>query len=380
NEVSGEYLNSDCVFLQVTDDDQDEDPYRRERIDGFWDGGQNIPFGPQSLNEFVCDGDYKWGHGVNFLLGDTNIFNDEPADSLAGWGISKTQTDSATATNGQGWAKIYILNPRSGRWAAVDLLETGVATGVFVSVTCIDLVSVYSNCVPTLDVLAGDTIVAFYQDPTNHSDSAMISSKVAVGGGSSTTTGAQVVFTNVGGTTVSQYTDVDTVYVKVTDASQAGATSLQDAIEIDGVAYDLTASGTTGTFVSGALALDLVAGETITVTYTDPNDSADTDTATATIIASELDVTAFFAGPNPFDDEVAFAYEGSGIATTFSVEIYDLNGHLVWTKTQANTAEVLWTGVDSNGDALANGGYIYVVTATDGTNTFDGKGLVFINR
>jgi hypothetical protein len=279
-----------------------------------------------------------------------------------------------------GWAKIYILNPRSGRWAAVDLLETGVATGVFVSVTCIDLVSVYTGCVPTLDVLAGDTIVAFYQDPTNHSDSAMISSKVAVGGGSSTTTGSQVVFTNEGGTTVSQYTDVDTVYVKVTDSSHAGATSLQDAIEIDGVAYDLTASGTTGTFVSGALDLDLTAGETITVTYTDPNDSADTDTATATIIASELDVTAFYAGPNPFDDEVAFAYEGSGVATTFSVEIYDLNGHLVWTKTQANTAEVLWTGVDSNGDALANGGYIYVVTATDGTNTFDGKGLVFINR
>jgi hypothetical protein len=208
----------------------------------------------------------------------------------------------------------------------------------------------------------------------------MISSKVAVGGGTSTTTGSQVVFTNEGGTTVSQYTDVDTVYVKVTDSSHAGATSLQDAIEIDGVAYDLTASGTTGTFVSGALDLDLVAGETITVTYTDPNDSADTDTATATIIASELDVTGFYAGPNPFDDEVAFAYEGSGVATTFSVEIYDLAGHLVWAKTQANTAEVLWTGVDSNGDALANGGYIYVVTATDGTNTFDGKGLVFINR
>ncbi|MCX6093944.1 MAG: hypothetical protein NTY63_03870, partial [Candidatus Bipolaricaulota bacterium] len=74
NEVGGEYLNSDCVFLQVTDDDQDEDLYRRERIDGYWDGGQNVPFGPQALNPFECNADYPWGHGVNFLLGDTNIF------------------------------------------------------------------------------------------------------------------------------------------------------------------------------------------------------------------------------------------------------------------------------------------------------------------
>ena len=278
------------------------------------------------------------------------------------------------------------MNPRSGRWAAVDLLETGVATGVFVSVTCIDLVSVYTGCVPTLDTLAGDTIVAFYQDPTNHSDSAMISSKVAVGGGSSTTTGSQVVFTDANGATVTQYTDTDTVYVKVTDASHAGATMLADAIEIDGVTYDVTASGTTGTFVSGGLDIQLTAGESITVTYTDPNDSDDTDSATATVIASELNVTGFYAGPNPFDDEVAFAYDGSGIATTFSVEVYDLAGHLVWAKTEANTAEVVWTGVNQSGDTLANGAYIYVITATDGTNTFDpsttdsAKGLVFINR
>jgi hypothetical protein len=65
NEVSGEYLNSDCVFLQVTDDDQDEDLYRRERIDGYWDGGQNVPFGPQALNPFHCDLEYPYGHGVN---------------------------------------------------------------------------------------------------------------------------------------------------------------------------------------------------------------------------------------------------------------------------------------------------------------------------
>ncbi|MCI0479683.1 hypothetical protein L0Y59_04005, partial [Candidatus Uhrbacteria bacterium] len=77
NEVEG-YVNSDCVFLEVVDDDQDEDVYRRERIDGFWDEGQNIPFGPLPLNVFDCTPDRVNTHPVNALLGDTNIFNDSP--------------------------------------------------------------------------------------------------------------------------------------------------------------------------------------------------------------------------------------------------------------------------------------------------------------
>ena len=39
-----------------------------------------------------------------------------------------------------------------------------------------------------------------------------------------------------------------------------------------------------------------------------------------------------------------------------------------------------WDGTDEGGAMLANGGYIYVIYATDGTNTFNGEGLVFINR
>ena len=44
--VSG-YVSSDCVFVEVVDPDQNEDSLRRERVDGYWDGGQNLPFGPQ---------------------------------------------------------------------------------------------------------------------------------------------------------------------------------------------------------------------------------------------------------------------------------------------------------------------------------------------
>jgi hypothetical protein len=195
---------------------------------------------------------------------------------------------------------------------------------------------------------------------------------------------------NASGSTVSSYLDTDMVYVKVVDTSHSGGTvgvtKLVGAAEIGGVAYDVTAKDTTGTFMSAAIDLDLVAGNTITVTYTDPNDSADTDTATATVTASALQITDFVAGPNPFDDEVAFFYEGTGVAKTFTVTIYDLAGHVVWTETKANVTEVVWDGTNEDGADVANGAYIYVLMATDGTETFDSentesaKGMVFINR
>ncbi len=368
NRVSG-YVNSDCVFVEVVDPDQNEDSYRRERIDGYWDGGQNIPFGPMAINEFKCEDMTDQTHSVNALLGDTNIFNDEPADS---W-------------HDYGWAKLYVLNPRSGRWAAVDLLETGVATADFVSVTCIDLIGVYT-CVPTLDVLPGDTIIAVYQDPSNHSDSSWISIKVGIGGGvtppsqKSTTT-----FCDAQGTAVTSYTDIDTVYVKVVDPSHAGASSLLDVVTISGMTFDLAplAGAQTDTFITPAISmsdLGAAAGDTLTATYTDPTDPTDTSSATATVVASALSVIDFYAGPNPFSTTVAFTYHGSGVASDFSVAVYNLSGHLVWHSEQTNVTKITWDGTNQSGAPLANGAYIYIVMATDGTNTFHGKGTVFIKK
>ena len=149
NRVDG-YLNSDCVFLEVIDPDQDEDQQRRERIDGYWDGRQNVPFGPvhRPWNRLECGFRDDDLHIVNELLGDTNIF--APFDGAA--------VDDDPPAPGESWAKLYVLNPRNGRWAVVDLLETGIDTGNFVSVTCIDLV-VRIECVPTLGVLPGDSIL-----------------------------------------------------------------------------------------------------------------------------------------------------------------------------------------------------------------------------
>jgi len=302
NRVSG-YVNSDCVFVEVLDLDQDEDQYRRERIDGYWDGGQNYPFGPAPRRDFECNLGARVLHPVNPLLGDTNIFNDEP---------QPVQGNDASSP------KLYVLNPRSGFWAAIDLLETGVATGDFVSVTCIDLTSVY-ECVPSLFVLPGDTIVAFYQDPSNHSDAAMISIKVGIGGGGTPPSQqSTTMFVDADGNEVANYTDADTVFVKVIDPSHAGATLLASAVEIDGVEYDIAplAGAANDTFITAGIDLDVDAGATIIAEYTDPTDLTDVSSDTIMIIASELAIDEFYAGPNPFDTEATFGFIGTGIATT----------------------------------------------------------------
>ena len=361
NRIAG-YVNSDCVFIEVIDPDQDEDQYRRERIDGFWDGtagnGQNLPFAPwdYSDNHDDCGFYDAETHPVNDILGDTNIFK-----------------------NGQ-WAKLYVLNPRNGHWAVVDLLETGVGTGDFVSVTCIDLASQY-GCVPTLGVLPGDTILAVYQDPSNHSDYVWIAIKVGVGGGG-IPGGSSTTFVDEFGKEVEAYTEDEDIHVKVVDPSYAGASTIPGAVKIAGVAYDLSPlpGATADTFITNPISLDLVIGDSITATYTDPTDPTDTSFDTISIVPSELSVESFYAGPNPFDDETAFAYRGSGIATTFSIEVYDLSGHLVWTKELADVSKIPWNGINEDEKTLANGPYIYVAMATDGTNTFTAKGTVFINR
>jgi len=380
NRVSG-YVNSDCVFIEVVDNDQDEDQYRRERIDAFWDKKQNFPFGPADFedNHAACGFFDNYYHYVNMLLGDTNVFSGagtyttQDTEVKGALGCTQCRTDTAAA-------KLYVLNPRNGRWAPVDLLETGSATGDFVSVTCIDLVDVY-ECVPQLGVLPGDTLVAFYQDPSNHSDSAMISIKVGIGGGGTPPSQqSTTMFVDAEGNEVANYNDAALVYVKVIDPSHAGATLLALAVEIDGADYDLTPMGDAASFITAGLDLGLAAGGSITAEYTDPTDQTDTSADTITVIASVLAVDSFYAGPNPFETEVTFGFNGTGVASTMSVAIYSLAGDLLWETTQTDVSEITWDGAAGGGKPLANGCYIYVITTTDGTNTFTDKGKVFVDR
>lgn len=360
NRVSG-YLNSDCAFIEVVDPDQDEDRFRRERIDAYWDGdasnGQNVPFGPMDLpnNHLACGFDDVDMHIVNDILGDTNIF--EPGE----------------------WAKLYILNPRNGRWAPVDLLETGSDSGTFVSVSCIDLVNKY-ECAPSLGVLPGDTLLAVYNDPSNHSDVAWISIKVGIGG--AVALGSQTSFVNAAGEPVAAYVEGDMAYVKVFDSSIADAGSLVGAVTISDVAYDLmpVAGADAGTFMTAALDLNLIAGQTLTATYIDPSDSKDTSSDTISVVASELIVDRFYASPTPFSDVVTFAYVGAGLAETFTAAVYDLSGQLVWSMEEHNVLDIEWDGRNKNGRMMANGAYIYVVFAANGERVYSDKGQLFILR
>ncbi|MBE0636871.1 hypothetical protein IH601_12820, partial [Candidatus Bipolaricaulota bacterium] len=344
NRVSG-YMNSDCVFIEVVDPDQDEDQHRRERIDAYWDGLQNVPFGPAANRDFGCVLGERIEHSVNALLGDTNIFNDAP--------------NGAPNQVFHYQPKLYVLNPRSGFWAAVDLLETGPATGDFVSVICIDLTNVY-ECVPQLGVVPGDTIVAFYQDPSNHSDSAMISIKVGIGGGGTPPSQqSTTMFVDANGGEVSAYTDAEMVYVKVIDPSHAGGEILAGALRVEGQAFDLMAvDGAAATFITAGLDLGLTAGQVVTATYSDPTDITDLSSDTITVIASILAIDSFYAGPNPFETEVTFGFNGTGVATTMSVTIYDLAGGIVWETTQTDVSEITWDGHAGGGTPLANGCYI----------------------
>jgi len=363
NRING-YANSDCVFVEVIDHDQDEDQQRRERIDGFWDGRQNVPFGPMDLAvnrpADVCEFQDNEIHIVNELLGDTNVFGER--------GVQADQ-----------WAKLYVLNPRNGRWAVVDLLETGIDSGDFVSVTCIDLVSQH-ECVPALGVLPGDTILAIYNDPSNHSDVAWIATKVGVGG--APPSWSTTAFVDAEGHTVAAYVQGDPIIVQVVDPSIADAGTLPDAVTIDGTTYDLTAvpGAAAGTFTTGPLDLPVVAGDTVTATYVDPSNASDTSFASVTIVAAVFTVERFYAGPSPFSDGTSFGFVGTGLAATFDVVVYDLAGRLVWSATAENVLSIPWDGRNADGEPLANGAYVYRVQTSGGDGAFDGQGKVFIQR
>ncbi len=370
NRVDG-YFNSDCVFVEVIDLDQDEDQQRRERIDGYWDGRQNVPFGPQHRpwNRLECGYQDDDTHIVNALLGDTNIF--APFDAGAG--------DDDPADPDNSWAKLYVLNPRNGRWAVIDLLETGIDTGHFVSVTCIDLVDRY-ECVPTLGVLPGDTILGVYHDPSNHSDVGWVSIKVGIGG--ALPTGSTLSFVDEAGDPVAAYVEGDPIYVKVVDPSIADAGTLVDAVMIDGATYDLIPlpGAASGTFITAGLSLGYAAGETVTATYVDPSDPDDTNTASVSIVAAEFRVERFYASPSPFVDETRFGFVGTGLAETFAVAVYDLAGHRVWRAEAEDVLAITWDGRDEDGRQLANGAYVYVIVATGSGSTFTDKGKAFIQR
>ena len=190
-----------------------------------------------------------------------------------------------------------------------------------------------------------------------------------------------IAFTDGYGNPVATYTELDDVYVTVVDITHPGEARLRDAVEIEGLEFDLTPlpGAPNNTFITAAIdlaSLGLGAGDTITATYTDPVVPIDTASITITIVRAEFGVERLLAIPNPFSDAVTFTYEGSGLATLFSLTVYDLSGTLIWREELADVSSVVWDGVDGDGRAVPAGAYIYILAAGDGTNAFTKKGVI----
>ena len=152
---------------------------------------------------------------------------------------------------------------------------------------------------------------------------------------------------------------------------------LAGGLVVEGESIDLLplTGAPSDTFITQGLSLGHQPGDQIAATYTDPRDVTDVSADTIAIVASALDVVSFYAAPNPFDDVATFGFIGGGIPTTMSVDIYDLSGGLVWSSELAGVSQIVW-----DGQGVANGAYIYVIYATDGTNSFSDTGKVFVNR
>lgn len=96
--------------------------------------------------------------------------------------------------------------------------------------------------------------------------------------------------------------------------------------------------------------------------------------------AVEASDELFYAGPNPFSDEVFFAYRGATSPSTLYARVFDLRGRLVWEEEAPGAMRIRWTGVDMQGDPLANGTYLYVVLAIRGEHIQKGRGTVTLTR
>ena len=112
--------------------------------------------------------------------------------------------------------------------------------------------------------------------------------------------------------------------------------------------------------------------------------------ATAWLVLAERGINPFWivAGlvfkpvvkPNPFDVEVIFSY-GVGLVDEFTVTVYDQAGRLVKRlEAAAGSNEITWNGSDQDGNALANGSYIYMMVVTAAGDTHTDKGMVFFNK
>jgi len=383
--ITGEVPLGGELGIEVTDPDQNENPLLREQVFGGWNKDADQTEGADT----AANG------------------NDEEEDSAPIWDLTATAENNVTAaadlmtpdgaisggvdldvlsiTDIPATVKVFMWNAQRGTWERLDLRETGVNTGVFRSTTCVLVADSAHPGDGNLGSQAGDTIMAFYQDPSNHSDIAIISIKVTEGGAAGVTPPSPptVAFD------AAQYNPGDVVTITVTDvvyegydeiSSEEGAVLvLKDATGAVLESWNSIPALSGSQFrVSYTLPEDVALG-TITATYTDPADPDRTDDATAQVVAAELsDVTGISVVPNPFSTSTEFriqAEPSGAVADSIAVTIYDLLGKKVAEVSGSDTDRVSWTG-----ESLRNGAYIYVAVVEGADQVWTFRGFVYIKR
>ncbi|RLF26968.1 MAG: hypothetical protein DRN14_06025, partial [Thermoplasmata archaeon] len=412
------------LYLEVTDPDQNENALLAEMIAAGWnkdassaddlgrthapryDGATGLP-DPTTLSPDAGEDSAPiWWRSAGLTPpphpGDSDIMTpagavEDRADSayvdpyLGGPQQAIRGTDDVSINVIPETVKIFMWDAQNGNWEALSLKETGVNTGVFRSTTCVLVTDERHPGDGNLGASPGDTIMAFYQDPSNHSDVAIISIKVSEGGAAGVTPPTRVVKVEFNRDT---YTAGDTVTITVTDDNYAGQPEISGAdvlvLTIDGTTLNSWSSipakaGTTNKFqVSYTLPED-VSG-TLTVTYTEPFPGGKTVTDTAEVTPAALQsVNDIAVSPNPFSTNVTFeivAQPSGAKAEKLTVTIYDLLGRQVAEVSGTDTTSVTWNGTDSSGAQLRSGAYIFVAVVEDShlSAPFVKRGFVYIKR
>ncbi|MEW6217539.1 MAG: hypothetical protein AB1543_07640, partial [Candidatus Bipolaricaulota bacterium] len=400
---------SGSLYLEVTDLDQNEHPAMRELIFGGWnkdaatvDDGPRDPVNPPILTALQPAGNEQpanedsapiWWKGgpQGFTTGDSDLMTPqggvttEPFLGIIPGDGSPKEYDYSISKIPE-TVKVFMWNAQRGTWERMDLRETAVGSGIFRSTTCVLVADARFPGEGNLASKPGDTIMAFYQDPSNHSDISVISIKVSEGGAGGITpppVALSVAFDKA------NYNTGELVTITVTDEQYSGAMQITGTAPLQLKAADgtllkswdsiPTVAGQPGKFrVTHQLAAEVTG--TITVFYVDPMVSTRSASAQATVAAPVLaQVTAVKPVPEVFSSSTAFTafVEPAGaVVDGLKVTVYDLTGQKVATLTGTVRSNV----VTWNGGTLRNGAYIYVAEAVGAGRVWTFKGYVYIKR
>jgi len=383
-EVVDAIPDSDNLYLEVHDPDQNEDPSYRELIAGGWnkdadandasDRGGTLTSLDDSAGEDSAP--VWWEHNT-----DSDIMTPEGASIFKPY-LGKPDNDRSISGLAE-TVKIFIWNAHNGAWERMDLKETAPNSGIFRSTICVPV-----SGTDGLNASEGHTIMAFYQDPSNHSDVSIISIKV-VGGEVTPPPGlpVSVEFDK------DEYVGGETVTITVIDGQFAGQSQISGTdvliLKLNGNVIETwntipaVPGGDDNDFaVEYTLAED--ASGTLTVTYTQPFVGGKTVSDTATVSPAALQSVSYVSiTPNPFDPSseaatFALVTEPAGAkAEKVTLMVFDLLGRKLFENTWNDVNSFTWDGGD-----YRSGAYIAVVVVEDShlDAPFVWRGFVYIKR